>query len=351
MFVARADKMSPEEQAAPFSEAPADVLLMLKAMRDGVEKPELRLRDALAIYLDEKTDKFNFSDMLKQTTLAVGALEKIVGEKNPALIDITFDNAYAFRDHWIEAKGLTASTAQRRLNTIKAIFTFAIKRHQITGYHNPFAGVSVKGANANAKAGRDALTMEEIRRCEPYVARCNQDVQDLWALLMFTGARPMEITTLEKQDVILDHPTPHIFIRENGLWRVKVDSSTRKVPLVGQALEIAERRLAGLEGKPGDTPFIARYSYAGGANAAGGLLTRAMKAAGVWVKKKKVPYSLRHSSKDWVRRVAGEYHADLIHGHSGGGSISRNYGSDDMLDQLQEKLTEALVMAGVMGEG
>jgi len=48
-----------------------------------------------------------------------------------------------------------------------------------------------------------------------------------------------------------------------------------------------------------------------------------------------------------VRWTAGEYHADLIHGH-GGGSISRNYGSDDMLDQLQVKLTEALVMAGVM---
>ena len=72
-----------------------------------------------------------------------------------------------------------------------------------------------------------------------------------------------------------------------------------------------------------------------------------MKAAGVWQQQKKVPYSLRHSVKDWVRRVANEHIADLIHGH-GGGSISRAYGSDDMLDQLQVKLTEALVMAGVM---
>ncbi len=36
--------------------------------------------------------------------------------------------------------------------------------------------------------------------------------------------------------------------------------------------------------------------------------------------------------------------------HSGrcGGSISRAYGSDDMLDILRDKLTEALVNAGVM---
>ena len=154
----------------------------------------------------------------------------------------------------------------------------------------------------------------------------------------------------EKQDVILDHPTPHIIIRNNELWRVKTGNSTRKVPLVGRALDVAKRRLADLEGEPGGTPFIARYSHARGVDAADQLLTKDMKDAGVWVRQKKVPYSLRHASKDWVRRVATEYHADLIHGH-GGGSISRAYGSDDMLDILREKLTEALVMAGVMSEG
>jgi len=306
MISARLDKMPPEEQEAPFSEAPADLMIMLKALKRGVKKPDLRLRDAVASYIDEKSNKFNFTDMQKQTKLAREALEEIVGETNPALINITLNDAYAFRDHWIVGKGLTPGTAQRRLKTINAIFNFAIKRHQLTGYNNPFAGVGVKGANANAKGRVDALTIEEIRLCEPHVARSNQDVRDVWALLMFTGARPKEITTLEKQDVILDHPVPHIIIRENDLWRVKVD--TRKVPLVGQALEIAQRRLAALEGKPGGIPFIARYSYKGGANAAGGLLTKAMKAAGVWVKQKKVPYSLRHSVKDWVRRVAGEYH-------------------------------------------
>ena len=40
----------------------------------------------------------------------------------------------------------------------------------------------------------------------------------------------------------------------------------------------------------------------------------------------------------------------MIHGH-GGGSISRAYGSDDMLDILRDKLTEALVSAGVMVGG
>jgi len=32
----------------------------------------------------------------------------------------------------------------------------------------------------------------------------------------------------------------------------------------------------------------------------------------------------------------------------GGGSISRAYGSDDILDILRDKLTEALIKAGVM---
>ena len=60
MIVARVAKMSPGEQDAPFSEAPADLMLMLKALKRGVEKPDLRLRDAVASYIDERSDKFSF---------------------------------------------------------------------------------------------------------------------------------------------------------------------------------------------------------------------------------------------------------------------------------------------------
>ena len=115
MIVERIAKMLPEEQAAPLSEAPEDLMLMLKALKRGVKKPELRLRDAVASYIDERSTKFSFKDLQKQTKLVREALEEIVGEKNPALVDITLDDAYAFRDHWIVGKGLTASTAQRRL--------------------------------------------------------------------------------------------------------------------------------------------------------------------------------------------------------------------------------------------
>ncbi len=74
-------------------------------------------------------------------------------------------------------------------------------------------------------------------------------------------------------------------------------------PLVRQASvgdDEADPReqFAGVELKPDGYPFIARYSREGGSNLAGGELITAMKAAGVWVKKKKVPYSLRHASKD-----------------------------------------------------
>lgn len=343
----RADyyKRPPEKRGLAPKDLPPDTKALIGGTLKGLRKPEVHLRHAIATYVDERSTKHNFNDLSKQTRLVVTALEEIVREKNPALIDITRDDAYALRDYWIN-KGLAPQTARRRLNVIRAAINFAIKRFQIKDYMNPFAGVEVKGVNRRAKESRDALTLAEIRRCDPHIRRLNQDAQDLWDLMMFTGARPKELTTLEKRDVVLDHPVPHIFIRDNELGRVKSANSRRKVPLVGKALEVAQRRLKELQDAPDGAPFIDRYARRRGSDSATQLLSKAMKAAGVWQRQKKVPYSLRHSVKDWLRRVTSEYYADLIQGH-GGASVSRNYGSDDMLDLLRERLIKALEKAGV----
>lgn len=314
----------------------------------GLQEPPLRLSKAVNAYLEEHKDADNESDLRKQTALVIGLVREIMKDVDPLIEAIDIDVAYAFRDT-LRAKGSARGTIQRRINSIRAVLNFAKQRFQLTAFANPFSGLEVPktALDRRAKDSRLPLTVEEIRRCTAFVMSKNQDIADLWTMMMLTGARPRELLGLEWQDVDLDHPIPHIFIRPNRIRGVKTDTSIRKVPLVGRALDAARSRAEGAgPDRKSVEPLFPRYSSSSGYNTASNLMTKAMKQAGVWEKITKVPYSLRHSHKDWMRRVAPEYWVNLVHGHAQGG-IAANYGGDDMLDQLARYVEQACRTAGV----
>lgn len=314
----------------------------------GVQEPPLRLSKAVGEYLDEHRDGDNESDLRKQTKLVVDLIREVTKETDPLVEAIDIDVAYAFRDA-MRAKGSARGTIKRRINTIRAVLNFAKQRFQLATYANPFSGLDVPrtASDRRAKDSRLPLTVEEIRRCNPYVMSKNNDIADLWVMMILTGARPRELLGLEWQDVDLDHEFPHIIIRPNGIRGLKTDSSVRKVPLVGRALEAVRARTEGAPSQAARVePVFPRYASASGFNTASNLMTKAMKQAGVWERITKVPYSLRHSHKDWMRRVAPEYWVNLVHGHAQGG-IAANYGGDDMLDQLARYVEQACRTAGI----
>jgi integrase len=275
-------------------------------------------------------------------------VKEVTKEADPLVEAINIDVAYAFRDA-MRARGSARGTIKRRINTIRALLNFAKQRFQLSAYVNPFSGLDVPktASDRRAKDGRLPLTVEEIKRCNPFVMAKNADIADLWVMMMFTGARPRELLGLEWQDVDLDHDVPHVIIRPNAIRGIKTDSSVRKVPLVGKALEVVHSRAnqATIQAY-GTVPVFPRYASTSGYNTASNLMTKAMKQAGVWERITKVPYSLRHSHKDWMRRVAPEYWVNLIHGHAQGG-IAGNYGGDDMLDQLALYVEKACRTADV----
>ncbi|WP_050931590.1 DUF6538 domain-containing protein [Aestuariivita boseongensis] len=321
---------------------------IIEAKFFGVQKPPVRLSKAVGAYLEEHKEADNERDLRKQTGLVVNLIKSITREADPIIDDINIDVAYSFRDT-LRSKGLARGTIQRRINTIRAILNFAKKRFQLNGYENPFSGLEVAktASDRRAKDSRLPLTVEEIQRCNPYVLSKNSDIADLWILMTFTGARRRELLGLEWQDVDLEHPVPHIIIRPNSIRGVKTDTSIRKVPFVGKALETISVRSKNVElNQASLKPVFSRYASTNGFNTASSLMTKAMKQAGVWQKITKVPYSLRHSHKDWMRRVAPEYWANLVHGHAQGG-IAANYGGDDMLDQLACYIEKACRTAGV----
>ena len=195
-----------------------------------------------------------------------------------------------------------------------------------------------------AKERRDALTLVDIRACVYAISTKNESISDLWVLMMFTGARPKELTGLLWSEVDLEHSTPQIWITSNRLRPLKTKGSDRKVPMVGAALDIMRRRLANGGDKAEVFP---RYSGRNGANIVSAIQVEAMKQAGVWTTEGlKVPYSLRHSVKDWMNRVAATSWGDWLQGHASGGSSSA-YGSDEFQDLIAGHLTKALKTAGV----
>ncbi len=321
---------------------------IVEAKFSGLKATPVRLSKAVDAYLAEHKDADNERDLQKQTALVVALLKGVMKEVDPLIEAVDIEVAYAFRDA-LRSNGAARGTIQRRINSIRAVLNFAKQRFQLTTFANPFSGLEVPktAMDRRAKDSRFPLTVDEIKRCTPFVLSKNRDIADLWAMMVFTGARPRELLGLEWQDVDLAHSIPHILIRPNGIRGVKTDTSIRKVPLVGGALDAARTRLKGAgHGQKNTAPVFPRYSTNSGYNTASNLMTKAMKQAGVWEKITKVPYSLRHSHKDWMRRVAPEYWVNLVHGHTQGG-IAANYGGDDMLDQLARYIEDACRTAGI----
>ncbi|MBT2132698.1 tyrosine-type recombinase/integrase [Planktotalea lamellibrachiae] len=286
--------------------------MLLKAKFAGVKPPDVRLDQAVEIYLDERAGD-NFPNLKKQTELAARVLCEVLGDQNPKLAEVTFKDAYKLRDSLLH-QGKAPDTVKKRIGSLRAVYNVARRRLNQPNLLNPFESVSLPKAQRGgpAKEKREALTVDEIRKCTVEIARSNDEIKALWTLLVFTGARPSELCRLRWSDVFLDAEVPHIRINAERGRPIKTEGSERSVPLVGDGYGVLKGRL-GLTGGEGDV--FPRYAALGGPGSASQLMVKAMKKAAVWVKLRKVPYSIRHSHKDWMRRVARKEMTDRIHGH------------------------------------
>ena len=70
-----------------------------------------------------------------------------------------------------------------------------------------------------------------------------------------------------------------------------------------------------IEGHEPNGPVFPRYAVMQSSNSLSAVLIKMMKAAKVWEKTRKVPYSLRHTLKNYLRRTAPPNFQLLIFGH------------------------------------
>ena len=133
--------------------------------------------------------------------------------------------------------------------------------------------------------------------------------------------RLSEVIGLAKEDVVLDHPFPHVVVQPHPWRRLKTEGSKRIVPLVGSALWAARRAT---EASNKDHLF-SRYIRNGDC-----LSNSASAAINKWLKHH-IPrecsiHSFRHSMRDRLRSV--ECPKDIVDQIGGwsSGSVGEGYG-------------------------
>jgi integrase len=264
--------------------------LRLTALSSGKPpKVPLKISDAYQIYRSKHLN--GRPDKASET--AVAQLIEFAGDI--PLEMITRTKAAEWLDHLMTDRGQSNETLRRRIGAMKAIVNFVINRdlHEDV---NPFA--KLKPPKAAKRPGeRLPFHTVHLEAIDRYLASSNvrPETRQIVALLKLTGCRPSEIAGLKAEDLSLESGLPFLFVRWTEERRLKNEESTRRVPLIGEALDAAK---AAREAVGTGWLFPSLAPKTGDANDNQAMSTRLrymIRRAGVPASSRLVPYSFRHT--------------------------------------------------------
>ena len=311
---------------------PEDRALVI-ALHSGLEAvvAEPTITDAFKLYLKEKAiadpykrqKQVNNFNRIERDALAVWRTDL-------PLRKITRQHAKDLRDNLLSR--MKPSSAKRQINNIKAVVAYACREFEIPR-NDVFLDLSYPKETLEDREKRLPLTPDII---DAMYEELKADVvlSDIWTLIHHTGAQNAEVLSLEIRHINVDHKVPHMVIEATETRSLKDGWRKRDVPLVGKALEVAQRIVEQSDGRQFVFPKYAQTSSHDLFSA--NMMKRLRKHT-------KDPrhslYSLRHSMKDALREA--EVPLDLqeaILGHSTGSGSQANYGSGHSLDRKQAAL-------------
>jgi integrase len=259
----------------------------------------ITLSDALKMYVDQRGAK-------KSTTFEAAAnracayLVNACGTKT--LTTYTRADALKYRDYLIN-RGMVGSSVGRVLNSIRAIFNFAISEYALD-LKNPFVGMYFDKSAGVSK--RLPISLEDILNIQQECRVIDDDLRWLVAVVSDTGMRLAEAAGLLKSDIILDSVIPHISLKPYPWRPLKTSGSQRDIPLVGASLWAAQS----LSGVFSDSSYaFPRYNKRENTNA-----NSASAALNKWLHQYlpegRTMHSFRHSMRDRLRAI--ECPSDII---------------------------------------
>ncbi|NIZ09988.1 site-specific integrase [Pseudooceanicola sp. HF7] len=320
---------------------PEEEALRAGALLSGVPKqtPEPTITDAFNFYLKENAK--DTPEKRKKQEQRFRRVERsliaVIGE-DKRVSEITREEARKWRDMRSEA-GAAPGTIKREKSDISTVINTA-RSELDAGDANPFEKLKLPKSKVSRREEREALPEEVIQGVYSSLeGGRNKVLLAIWTLIDFIGARPSEIRELNRNEVILDHAIPHLVLTEREGRSLKTAWSTRKVPLVGRALDVAKELLD--EATDGSAPLFPHYCREGGMDNLSQALNRRIRKFST--NRKHVTYSLRHNMSDRLRRA--EVHdatQRAIEGHSYGRGEAASYGGDIPLEKKRDALIKAL---------
>lgn len=305
----------------------------VSALITGVHtiEAELSITEAFTFYLAEKNepDPFKRKKQLQRFSRAQTNLLNVTRD-DISLSKVTRAHARKVRDNLSER--MVVTSVRRNINDLKAVFSLAIREHDLS-INNPFARLDFAKPADAAIDLRHPLPSDIVRSMYLEL-QGNQTLFDIWTLIHHTGAQSAEILGLLTSDLHLDHPVPHFEIKPQGQRTVKDRSRIRKVPLVGQALVVASRLAKTTRNGEALFPSYAATNRHDAFSQA--VRTRLRKHT---TDRKHTIYSLRHLMKDALRNAeVGERVELALLGHSNERTSSAQYGSGVGLEALHQAL-------------
>lgn len=290
-----------------FSPAPVGSLEASAAM-GTIKPPTATVKIALKVYLEEiaADEILGKSPNQRKHWLAIKqrAVDNFVDEVSDMPIDqITRDDARKFYDFWRKriapAAGRpthSANSGNRDLGNLRVLYSSYM---QHMGHHdakNPFDGLSFRN---NGGRTRPPFKVEWINKkilANGALAGLNDEARGILLALIETGCRPSEICNLTTDRILIDDAVPHLHIRSvvdpANPREIKTKSSTRRIPLVGVALEVFKKHPSGFP------------RYRDKEDSLSGALNKFMRENGLFPSVDHKVYSFRHAFEDRMK-VAG----------------------------------------------
>lgn len=307
----------------------------------AVEVPKTTVTQAFDIYCDEiVADELIGKSQLqrdqwkKVKQRAVNNFVSLVGDK--PMDEITIDHAKKIYRHWLARiappKGgqvtASASSGNRDLGNMRVLYDSYFRHMGQMRRDNPFSGLNF---SSRRKKKRPPFPVDWITGtilAPGALAGMNEEERGILLIIVETGARPSEICNLDGNTIMLSSPVPHLVIepREDpdDPREIKTESSRRKVPLVGVALEAAKKHKNGFP------------RYRNKENGLSAALNKYFKENSLFPTPRHKIYSFRHSFED--RMKVGGLDAELrkiIMGHT----IDRpDYGEGGSLEWRRDEL-------------
>lgn len=317
------------------------------AVLGTVDVPRMRLSKAYDLYIEKCAAEALAGKSPKQAKTykkvklrAVNNFIKLNGDLY--LDEITDAHAQRVHDWWsdritgkVGGKRMSGNSGNRDLGNLRRLYRDVFKRLGDRKRPNPFDGLSFQDPKRLQEDRpsfpvswvRDKLLIADSYGPAPGNRRSrglNVEALKIFLACIETGCRPSELCNIVAERIHLDHEIPHIEVDYDDDREIKTDASTRKIPLVGIALEAMKRSP---DGFPRYYDKEDNFSQ---------VILKHLRGHGLMPTRKHVAYSVRHTFEDRMKEAhIGDEMRRLLFGHS----VDREaYGEGGSLAHRQELL-------------